>query len=75
MKAGSGSGTVTSVPSGIDCGTDCSETWAGPTPLVTLTATPDPPYRFLGWGGPCAGTSTCEVAVDANITVTATFGP
>jgi hypothetical protein len=75
-KNGTGSGTVTSVPPGIDCGAICSDTYAGPTTLVTLTATPDPTpdHRFLGWGGTCSGTSTCEVAVEGDVTVTATFG-
>ena len=41
--AGDGSGTVSSSPTGIDCGTDCSETYDAGT-LVTLTAIAD--YRL-----------------------------
>ncbi|HJW90350.1 MAG TPA: metallophosphoesterase, partial [Anaerolineales bacterium] len=40
-KTGIGSGTVTSNPAGIDCGSDCSEAYA-PNTSVTLTAAPDP---------------------------------
>ena len=36
-QTGDGSGTVSSSPTGIDCGTDCSETYA-PARVVTLTA-------------------------------------
>ncbi|WP_168058585.1 InlB B-repeat-containing protein [Candidatus Manganitrophus noduliformans] len=72
-KAGSGAGTVTSSPAGIDCGTDCSETYNLNT-SVTLTAAPDVNSNFTGWsGGGCAGTGTCTVAMDAAKTVTATF--
>ena len=39
-----GSGTVTSSPAGINCGSDCSEPYEDGTP-VTLTFSPDP-----GWG-------------------------
>jgi type VI secretion system protein ImpK len=49
-KAGSGSGTVTSTPAGIDCGTNCSATYAGATE-VTLQAAPDPTSLFGGWSG------------------------
>ena len=76
IKAGSGSGTVTSVPAGIDCGSDCEE-WYSTNEKVTLTATPDPGSVFVGWdpgGGPgCPGTGTCELKMATDKTVTATF--
>ena len=73
-KPGNGSGTVTSLPSWINCGLTCSASFAGWT-SVTLAATPDPGSTFTGWsGGVCSGTSTtCQVTIDGNKTVTATF--
>ena len=40
VRAGTGAGTVTSAPSGINCGSDCSETYPSGT-AVTLTAVPE----------------------------------
>ena len=72
-KAGNGSGAVASVPSGIDCGSDCQESYTSGT-SVTLTATPSPGSSFSGWsGGGCSGTGTCTVNLSAATTVTATF--
>ncbi len=76
-KAGTGVGTVTSAPAGIDCGLDCSEEYASGT-SVTLTAAPAAGSTFDGFtGGGCSGTgTTCTVTVDAAKTVTAIFsGP
>jgi len=72
-KTGTGSGIVTSNPAGINCGTDCTESYASGT-VVTLTATPDANSIFTGWsGGGCSGTGPCTVTVNAATTVTATF--
>ena len=72
-KTGTGSGTVTSSPVGIDCGTDCTESYDYNT-SVTLTATPNTGSTFTGWsGGGCSGTGTCAVMMDASKTITATF--
>jgi hypothetical protein len=49
-KAGTGSGTVVSVPSGINCGTDCSESYASGR-VITLTATAATGSKFTGWTG------------------------
>jgi hypothetical protein len=49
-KGGSGSGTVTSTPAGIDCGADCSEAYTENT-VVTLTANPATNSTFAGWSG------------------------
>ncbi|CAK0758059.1 hypothetical protein CCP3SC5AM1_2450001 [Gammaproteobacteria bacterium] len=74
VKSGSGTGTVTSSPTGINCGTDCSENYA-PGTSVTLTATATTGSSFAGWsGGGCSGTaSTCTVTMNAATNVTATF--
>jgi hypothetical protein len=71
-KAGSGSGTVTSSPAGIDCGATCSASFPSGT-AVTLTAAPDAGSTFTGWGGDCTGTGPCVVTMDQDRAVTATF--
>jgi len=73
-KAGTGTGTVTSDPLGIDCGADCSEVYDYST-VVTLTAAPAIGSTFAGWSGACTGTGTCVVTMDAAKTVTANFTP
>ncbi|HEY7220929.1 MAG TPA: fibronectin type III domain-containing protein [Candidatus Binatia bacterium] len=70
--AGTGDGSVTSAPTGINCGTDCSEAYSGGT-SITLTATPVTGSTFTGWSGACTGTGTCAVSMSANKSVTATF--
>jgi hypothetical protein len=72
-KAGAGSGTVTSSPPGIACGSDCSESYEEGT-FVTLSAVPDSGSYFAGWvGGSCSGTGTCTTQVNAETSITATF--
>ncbi|WP_168204055.1 InlB B-repeat-containing protein [Aliikangiella coralliicola] len=68
----SGGGTVTSQPTGIDCGSDCTESYAENTD-VTLTAVANSGFSFSGWSGACSGTSTCQVSMTQNQQVTATF--
>jgi hypothetical protein len=70
---GSGTGTVTSSPIGIDCGSDCSGSF-DPGTEVTLTARADDASEFGGWGGACSGhRRTCTVTMNASLSVTATF--
>jgi hypothetical protein len=72
-KNGAGSGTVTSSPSGISCGTTCSRSFSGGA-TVTLTAVPASGSVFAGWsGGGCTGTGSCTVQINSNMTVTAAF--
>lgn len=72
-KDGTGTGGVTSLPAGIDCGADCTEQYNGGT-VVTLTAEPDTDMVFTGWlGGGCSGTADCIVTLNADTIVTATF--
>lgn len=49
-KAGTGNGTVTSSPSGIDCGAAC-RTYFDADTVVTLTPTPGAFSAFTGWSG------------------------
>ena len=72
-KSATGTGTVASDPAGIDCGSACSEDYDYGTE-VTLTATPGPNSKFVGWSGDCSGTSTtCTVAMSQARTVEANF--
>ncbi len=70
---GSGAGTVTSTPAGIQCQTTCSTSYGKGT-AVTLVATAEPGARFAGWGGACGGGgASCAVILNAGTSVTATF--
>ncbi len=74
--AGTGVGTVTSYPLGIDCGSDCYEFLAAGT-LVELEATPNPGTAFGGWiGAGCSGTSLqCDFTLSQSASVYAVFEP
>jgi hypothetical protein len=68
-----GSGTVTSNPSGIDCGVSCKATYLEGD-VVTLTATPATGGFFRNWAGDCVGTTTdCVLTMNADKAVQAQF--
>ena len=72
-----GDGTVTSEPTGIDCGEDCSEAYDKDTE-VTLTATPEAGWALKGWEGDCQSTdsdttNTVAVTMDTDKTCKASF--
>jgi hypothetical protein len=72
-KDGTGTGTITSTPAGITCGSDCSEAYLQGA-SVTLSATAALGSSFIGWsGGGCSGTGSCTVTLNSDITVTAEF--
>jgi len=70
---GSGAGSVSSNPAGIECGSPCSASYA-PGTTVTLTATPDSESHFAGWDGCDSATAErCTVTLAASRTVSAGF--
>ena len=71
-KNGTGSGTITSAPAGISCGSDCTESYANNT-SVSLSATPASGSIFASWGGACSGSGACNVSMTQARNVTATF--
>ena len=69
---GTGAGTVTSTPPGIDCGATCTASFpVGAN--VDLTADADSASAFVGWGGGCGGFGACQVTVSSPVDVAATF--
>lgn len=70
-KGGTGTGSVTSSPPGIECGSDCSEAYSTGT-VISLTATPDAGSTFKGWGGH-ANCADGVVTLTASLTCSATF--
>ena len=67
-----GSGTITSTPYGINCGSLCSANFI-PKTSVYLSAVADTGYTFSGWAGDCKGTSDCVLAMDKDRNVIASF--
>jgi 3D (Asp-Asp-Asp) domain-containing protein len=65
-------GTVTSTPSGINCGNVCSVNLPSNTSVI-LTASPFVSSQFTGWSGACSGIGQCTVNLDGAKTVTASF--
>jgi hypothetical protein len=72
-KSGTGSGSVTSSPSGISCGSTCLATFTSGQ-SVTLTASASSGSVFSGWSGACSGSAaTASVVMSATASCTATF--
>lgn len=70
QRIGTGTGTVTSTPAGIDCGATCSALFESD---VTLAEAPDAGAVFAGWST-CGLETTCTVPGGLDpITVTADF--
>lgn len=70
-RDGSGTGTVTSSPAGIDCGGAC-RTYFDADTVVTLTPTPGTFSEFAGWSGD-ADCSDGVVTLSAAASCVATF--
>lgn len=73
VLTGAGAGTVGG-PAGIICGTSCSARYPQGQ-VEILRAEPAAGNAFAGWTGACTGTGTCQVRMDADRSVSATFGP
>jgi subtilisin-like proprotein convertase family protein len=71
-RSGSGGGTVYSFPAGIECGADCSETYASGS-MVALGPSAAPGSTFTGWSDACSGAGSCQLTMDAAKTVNASF--
>ncbi len=72
-RTGSGTGEVESALGAIHCGATCSAAFISDTPL-TLTATPGPDATFAGWSGcDAVNGGACELSLNADRTVQATF--
>ncbi|MEO8154831.1 MAG: InlB B-repeat-containing protein, partial [Rhizobacter sp.] len=68
-----GSGSISSNPSGISCGSSCTAAYASGT-VVTLSAAPASGFSFTGWSnGGCSGTNSCAVTMSAARQAQATF--
>lgn len=69
---GNGDGSVTSDPSGIDCGLTCTAAYDYGIRVV-LTPTAATGSSFTGWEGECLGIAPCTVHLWESSTVTANF--
>lgn len=79
---GEGEGTITSQPSGIECGhgggfgTDCENGYADQTSIELHVTTPGN-SNFAGWGGQCdvEVDDICTISVNQDVTLMPQFDP
>lgn len=73
VRAGNGSGVVSSAPTGVNCGPVCGAGF-DPTSLVTLTALPAAGSVFATWSGcDTEVANVCTVTMNTTRTITASF--
>jgi len=72
---GTGSGSITSSPGGIDCGATCTFAFPHGTNVNLNPQPADGLSYFAGWSGDCTGTGSCDVTMEGPRSVTATFNP
>jgi PKD repeat protein len=71
--SGDGSGQISSTPAGIGCSQPtCSANFETGT-AVDLNAVGFSGSSFAGWSGACTGTSSCQLTMNSDNEVTATF--
>ena len=68
----SGNGVVRGA--GADCRGNCSAQYVSGS-QVHLVAMPDTGAVFVGWAGACSGSGGCDITLDADRDVSATFAP
>lgn len=74
VRAGTGLGSITSSPGGINGCTNASCSAEFDTPDVSLSASASGGSQFMSWGAPCAGTGSCDLDLDGgNVNIAATF--
>ncbi len=61
---GTGSGTITSSPSGINCGNTCSASYPAGT-QVSLNANPASGSVLASWNGDCSGAGVCLILISS----------
>ncbi len=74
QKSGAGTGTITSDPLGINCGSTCNNTFSSGASIV-LTATPGYKSTFAGWTSGCDYilSGMCYLILSSDRTVKAQF--
>jgi phospholipase C len=70
---GTGTGTVTSSPAGINCTSGSCSASFSPGTQVTLTAAPSANSYLVAWGAPCSGSGTCAVTLNSNVSLSSTI--
>jgi len=70
--AGSGSGSVRSADPATTCSAPCIQSAAAGA-RISLEALPDAGSHFTGWSGACSGAARCDLVLNADTGVTATF--
>ena len=73
-KSGAGQGTVSSTPTGIDCGSECEAQYEEAT-TIALAHSASSGSEFTEWSGACTGTGTCKVKMSEAKAVDARFEP
>lgn len=67
-----GSGTISSTPSGINCPSNCSQKFDKGS-QVSLVPHPKAGWAFRAWSGACSGAGACSVSMGSDKSVKAVF--